>query len=690
MMKRCTHLYVIILSSLALGGTSFSNVALASSTNKIGVVGSMSGNVTATGSGGAARSLKAGSPVYLNDVILSSANSKAQIMFLDKSALMVNANTKVTVDRFIFNPSTAGGDLSINAAKGALRFIGGALSKKKPVQIKTPVATIGIRGGIADAHVGAKGATETVFVFGEELTMTNGQGQTQRLTTPGQGLTLANAHSVPVPLPPQRAAQLMSSFGGNPATEPASTSGGDAVNTPEANQDDNPTPANENEGHDDGGDAAHDGGDPEAKHNDRGPRDRRGGRHEGDRGHAAGEHPNGEGDHADNPKAKRNSPGGPAPRPRHMLAGNHQEGGPDAEHDGEYLGGPDGKPHPNAMAGNHAAPIDGPNGKPNREAHSGEFIGHAPAIHDGPTPFAGDNEHGGFGDASYADHGADDFADGAYGDNEHGGFAATTPHDAGSIGFVEPNHGDEGHDGGYAPAPINIGNANAGHHDSIGNDFAGNAAEVHFTNEPLEIIPPVYEATQDNITTNALNSAGTTGVHCESCQFASWGQWNGGPANHVIFSGTHLGAPVTADRPFISGQVTKDLAANVSTQNLGEVDYVGTMSGSVLQGGHISEHTGSFTAGIDLNHRKLTDFNAEFADMNFGFEDKAHHISGTGVAGFQAPVHNLADGGNPADIYGSINGALFGPNGENIGGQFVVQDAVNGADGAGLFLGAQQ
>lgn len=179
---------------------------------KIGVVGNLSGSVTATAADGSTRSLAAGSPVYLNDLIDSKASSKAQIMFLDKSALMVNPNTQVTVDQFVYNPATADGDLSMKSVKGALRFIGGALSKEKPVTIKTPVATIGIRGGIADTHIGAGGATDAIFVYGEEMTMANSQGQMQSITTPGQGLSVLDASSLPQPLPPERIMQHMASF----------------------------------------------------------------------------------------------------------------------------------------------------------------------------------------------------------------------------------------------------------------------------------------------------------------------------------------------------------------------------------------------------------------------------------------------------------------------------------------------
>lgn len=206
-------------------------------TQKIGVVGALSGTVTGTGEDGAVRTLKTGDAVYLNESITSSTNSKAQIMFLDKSSLMINPDSKVMVDKFIFNPATSTGDLTIQNAKGALRFIGGALSKEKPVTIKTPVATIGIRGGIADTHVGANGATDAIFVYGEEMTMTNANGQSSSVTTPGQGLGIATANGIPTQLPPERVMQHLQSFSSGDSGDMDSSS--DASTNDSATQDSN-------------------------------------------------------------------------------------------------------------------------------------------------------------------------------------------------------------------------------------------------------------------------------------------------------------------------------------------------------------------------------------------------------------------------------------------------------------------
>jgi len=77
------------------------------------------------------------------------------------------------------------------------RFVGGALSKKKAVTFKTPVATIGIRGGIGVITVDAEtGKTDAAFLYGTEMTVTNSTGTVQT-TVPGTMVSTLSATQSP-------------------------------------------------------------------------------------------------------------------------------------------------------------------------------------------------------------------------------------------------------------------------------------------------------------------------------------------------------------------------------------------------------------------------------------------------------------------------------------------------------------
>jgi hypothetical protein len=58
----------------------------------------------------------------------------------------------------------------LSLGQGALRFIGGQLSKDGNVQVKTPTATMTVRGGIALFFTAPDGSTKAVLLYGNALT----------------------------------------------------------------------------------------------------------------------------------------------------------------------------------------------------------------------------------------------------------------------------------------------------------------------------------------------------------------------------------------------------------------------------------------------------------------------------------------------------------------------------------------
>lgn len=181
------------LATLAVSASAFAY-------EKIGVVGAANGEVTAVRDGKSV-TVKPGDAVFLNDVFETGASSEAQLIFLDRSTLSLTPRSKLTVDNYVYNPASKDGEMNVQGMKGVFRFVGGALSKNHPVNIKTPVATIGIRGGIAQTSIADNGATDAVFVYGDALTLTNQSGQTITTTDFGTGLQLDTATGVPGSLP---------------------------------------------------------------------------------------------------------------------------------------------------------------------------------------------------------------------------------------------------------------------------------------------------------------------------------------------------------------------------------------------------------------------------------------------------------------------------------------------------------
>ena len=150
---------------------------------KVGVTSATDGDPLGKPPQEAERVLRIGIDVQANELITTNANDRAHLVFLDGSSLTVGPNAQLTIDKFVFDPTTKTGELAINASKGVLRLVGGKISKGTPITITTPSSTIGIRGGITIIDV-KPSQTDSTFVFGKDMTV-KGAGQTQVATRPG-------------------------------------------------------------------------------------------------------------------------------------------------------------------------------------------------------------------------------------------------------------------------------------------------------------------------------------------------------------------------------------------------------------------------------------------------------------------------------------------------------------------------
>lgn len=94
--------------------------------------------------------------VILNDEVRTAAASQLQILLLDRTTFTVGANARVAVDRFVYDPARNSRSTGVSVAQGAFRFMSGRTLRRPsgPVTVRTPVATIGIRGTIFEGVVG--------------------------------------------------------------------------------------------------------------------------------------------------------------------------------------------------------------------------------------------------------------------------------------------------------------------------------------------------------------------------------------------------------------------------------------------------------------------------------------------------------------------------------------------------------
>jgi hypothetical protein len=102
--------------------------------------------------GGSTRSLSSGSAVHANELIRSGEDSVGNLQFLDQTRLSVGPKSEVRLNKFVYDPNKKAGSVVIQAGKGAYRFVSGAQDSKN-YEIKTPYATLGVRGTVLEIVV---------------------------------------------------------------------------------------------------------------------------------------------------------------------------------------------------------------------------------------------------------------------------------------------------------------------------------------------------------------------------------------------------------------------------------------------------------------------------------------------------------------------------------------------------------
>ena len=103
--------------------------------------------------------------IFSGDRINTGRVGEAQIKFRDNTRLVVGPNSSMVIDAFVFNDDDTARQISINAVRGAFRFITGN-SSKDAYSITTPTATIGVRGTEFDVSIEPTGVTRVAAFSG--------------------------------------------------------------------------------------------------------------------------------------------------------------------------------------------------------------------------------------------------------------------------------------------------------------------------------------------------------------------------------------------------------------------------------------------------------------------------------------------------------------------------------------------
>lgn len=187
----------LALSAMCAAMALFTVPAAAQNEARIGAAAAVRNQVTSARAGSQARPLATGNAVYQNDTINTGANSVAQLLFSDQTTLSIGQRSQVTLDRYVYDPrNTSGNGAAVSLASGAMRFVSGSQDPRN-YQVRTPVATIGVRGTIVDL-VMLDGRMFGILDEGRVIfTLLN--GETVELNEPGTAIEFFSDGSVSPP-----------------------------------------------------------------------------------------------------------------------------------------------------------------------------------------------------------------------------------------------------------------------------------------------------------------------------------------------------------------------------------------------------------------------------------------------------------------------------------------------------------
>ncbi|MBT4428757.1 MAG: hypothetical protein HOC88_17785 [Rhodospirillaceae bacterium] len=135
----------------------------------IGRVDESIGEATATRIDGTTVSLQKDSPIFQGDIIETDEGGAIAIVFIDETTFSLGEDARMVLDELIFDPSSLEGSSSFSVIQGVFVFVSGEIAANNPeaMEVRTPVATLGIRGTKVGGYAAQEGEENKIALLGE-------------------------------------------------------------------------------------------------------------------------------------------------------------------------------------------------------------------------------------------------------------------------------------------------------------------------------------------------------------------------------------------------------------------------------------------------------------------------------------------------------------------------------------------
>lgn len=213
-LRDCTQAGAGLVAGLLL--SLLSSAGAASVDRAAGRVLSISGTAGVETAAGSYRVAAGGDSVFAGETLVTGADGRMQVKFVDNGLISLRSNTRFRIDEFEFEPAAGRERSFFSLAKGGFRAVSGRIGKTHAddFRITTPVATLGIRGTdfgaimcVAACAAAFKGVLPGLYARVNQGAIVIGQAGRELVASAGEVVYVKDAASLPVLLsePPPEA-----------------------------------------------------------------------------------------------------------------------------------------------------------------------------------------------------------------------------------------------------------------------------------------------------------------------------------------------------------------------------------------------------------------------------------------------------------------------------------------------------
>ena len=145
------------------------------------------------------RTLQSGDRVNQNELIEVGLDASSELELDDDTKLALGPGSRLTLDKFVYDPAKSKGSIVLDLVKGTFRFMTGVAEKPTYV-INTPSAAITVRGTIFDVYVEDEDGMSWLLLHEGAVQVCNQRNQCRDHNEPGKLIRITEDGDVGAPV----------------------------------------------------------------------------------------------------------------------------------------------------------------------------------------------------------------------------------------------------------------------------------------------------------------------------------------------------------------------------------------------------------------------------------------------------------------------------------------------------------